>query len=79
MIHRMNQLEKRGLVQRVLNPNDARSKLVQLTLEGTELISKAVSEHVSNEEKLLASMSQEEREQLDQLLRKFLIQIENRE
>ena len=36
MTHRMNRLEKRGLVERKDNPQDARSKLVQLTTEGFE-------------------------------------------
>ncbi len=76
MTHRMNQLEKRGLVQRTDNPNDGRSKFVQLTSEGHRLISSAVIEHLKNEEKLVSGMSKAERKQLDQLLRKFLSQLE---
>ena len=49
MTHRMKSLETRGLVQRLPNPQDARSMLVQLTDQGLELIDRAVEAHLDNE------------------------------
>lgn len=76
MTHRMNQLEKRALISRLANPEDARSKLVQLTEPGKELITKAVAEHTKNEEQILANISNNDRAQLNALLKTLLQELE---
>ena len=68
---RVDRLEARGLVTRSGDPNDRRGVLVGLSPEGLRLVDRAVEEHLANEERLLAALSQREREQLATLLRKL--------
>src|SRR5256885_10189309 len=70
--HRMKSLETRGLVQRLPNPQDARSMLVQLTDQGLELIDRAVEAHLDNERAMLAPMPVAELAALDQRLSQLL-------
>jgi DNA-binding MarR family transcriptional regulator len=76
MSHRMKSLETRGLVQRLPNPQDARSLLVQLTAQGLELIDRAVEAHLDNERQLLAPMAVAELAGLDQRLSLLLRALE---
>ena len=77
MTHRMTQLEKRGLIERLANPDDARSKLVQLTQEGFELIDRAVTAHVANEERILEGLDHQQKAQLNENLRLLLARLES--
>ena len=77
MTRQLQQLEKRGLIQRQINPADARSVLVQLSAEGLALIDSAVAEHVQNLHSLVNGLSAEEAAQLDQLLGKWMEALEN--
>lgn len=72
MTHRMQRLESAGLVERVANPEDARSKLVQLTAEGLTLIDKAVEAHTANMTSMLGPLSKDERDALDKGLSALL-------
>ena len=72
MTHRLKALEKRGLISRQPNPEDARSMLVALTPAGRELIDKAVESHVENERQLLSGLSAAQRQQLDEALTIFM-------
>jgi DNA-binding MarR family transcriptional regulator len=76
MTNRIDQLEKSGLVERIANPLDGRSWLVALTQKGLVLVEEAVTAHVANQQRLIASMSADERSELDQLLSKFLASFE---
>lgn len=78
MTHRLKQLEKKGVIERLDNPEDARSKLVQLTPEGIELIDRAVEVHLQNEARILAQLSADEHVQLDGGLRQLLALLEQR-
>ncbi len=69
---RMDRLEGAHLVARVPDPDDRRSMLVQLTDHGLEVIDRAVTDHVANEERLLEGLDRAERATLDQLLRRLL-------
>lgn len=77
MTHRLKALEKRGLITRLANPQDARSMLVALTPEGRALIDEAVATHVANEQQLLAGLSVPQRQQLDEALRVLMRLLEN--
>jgi len=77
MTHRMAQLEKRGLIERLANPDDARSKLVQLTQEGFELVDRAVTAHVANEERILEGLDHQQKAQLNENLRLLLARLES--
>ena len=72
MTTRLRNLETRGLIVRLPNPNDARSLLVQLTPSGTELIEEALFPHVANEKKLLAALPPDVRARLEADLKVLL-------
>ena len=72
MTHRIDQLVKAELVERVRNPDDGRGFLISLTPQGHELIDKAVTAHVETQAELVAALTEEQRAQLDDLLKRFL-------
>jgi DNA-binding MarR family transcriptional regulator len=72
MTNRLDRLEKAGLIARGPHPNDRRGIVVQLTEKGLALIDEAVTAHVANEHKILAGLTQAERETLSQLLEKLI-------
>lgn len=72
MTRQLQQLEARGLISRLPNPDDARSQLVQLTASGLALIDEAVTAHVANEHAILAPLTTAQREQLEQGLIQLL-------
>lgn len=72
MTNRLDRLEQRGLVERVLDREDRRSFIVGLTRKGQNLVDEAVVEHVANEKELLTPLTLAEQGTLDQLLRKLL-------
>ena len=76
MTHRLKRLEREGLVRRVADPGDARSVLVELTPRGRRLVDKVAAHHLANEDLLLTALSDAEREQLADLLRKLLVAFE---
>ena len=76
MTHRVDRLERAELVQRIPDPSDRRGTLIQLTNKGFQVIEKAVEAHVGNLHRLLASLDEEDRRVLAQLLHKLLIAFE---
>ena len=72
MTHRLSGLERAGLIRRVPDPEDGRGLLVELTRKGIDLVDQVAPEHLANEHRLLASISQEEQALLIELLRKLL-------
>jgi DNA-binding MarR family transcriptional regulator len=68
MTHRLQRLEKVGLVERVKSNEDLRSMLVQLTEAGLNLINQAVEAHIANEQAILDLLPAESRKQLDKHL-----------
>lgn len=78
MTNRIDRLEAAGLVARLLDPQDRRGVLVELTPQGLELIERAVQAHVAYEAQLLRLLSTEEQALLAGLLRKLLESFESR-
>ncbi|SCK12336.1 MarR family winged helix-turn-helix transcriptional regulator [Vogesella sp. LIG4] len=76
MTRQLQQLEGRGLIGRLPNPDDARSQLVQLSAAGLALIDEAVAAHVANEHAILAPLAAAERAQLEQGLIRLLALLE---
>ncbi|WP_448207822.1 MarR family winged helix-turn-helix transcriptional regulator [Azospirillum sp. sgz302134] len=76
MTHRLQRLEASGWVDRLPNPNDARSLLVRLTPAGLALIDRAVEAHVANEHRILAPLSPTDRAALDDALTALLAILE---
>jgi DNA-binding MarR family transcriptional regulator len=72
MTNRLDRLEAAGLVTRELDRDNRRSVRVTLTADGRARVDAAVTDHVANEERLLASLSRDERARLDELLRTLL-------
>ena len=76
MTNRIDQLEKNGLVERRQSPDDRRSFLISLTKEGFRVIDEAVTAHVQTQTRLISGLSEDERGQLDRLLKTFLVDVE---
>jgi DNA-binding MarR family transcriptional regulator len=79
MTHRLQRLEASGLVQRIPNPDDARSMLVRLTPTGLKLIDRAVEAHVENERQILASIKASDLAALNIRLARLLVALESAE
>lgn len=79
MTHRLKVLEKRGLIERIAHVQDARSKLVALTVEGRLLIDSALETHLENERQLLNGLSETQCQILNHALRLFMRQLESGE
>ncbi|HKQ00454.1 MAG TPA: MarR family transcriptional regulator [Actinomycetes bacterium] len=78
MTNRLERLATAGLVERIPDPGDGRSLLVALTDKGQKVINEAVAAHTANEHRLLSSLTVEERAQLAEVLRRLLLQFEDR-
>lgn len=66
--HRIDLLEKRGLIERLPDPDDRRGTLVRLTETGKDLVDTAVVTHLATEEAILSSLNTSERAELARLL-----------
>ena len=73
----LDRLEEKGMIVRVPNPNDRRGSLVRLTEHGREVIDASMELHAEVEQKLVASLSAEDKADLQRLLRKLLIATEH--
>lgn len=69
---RLDRLEARGLVTRTPSETDRRVVHVGLTDVGRELIDRALPDHVDTEQRLLAALTQSERDALADTLRTLL-------
>jgi DNA-binding MarR family transcriptional regulator len=74
---RLDRLETRGLIHRDRDPADRRGTLVTLTDTGLATIDTVATEHVHNETRLLAPLTQSQRTTLTQLLRQLLLTLEH--
>jgi DNA-binding MarR family transcriptional regulator len=68
----LDRLVRKGLVERVPNPDDRRGSLVRLTDTGLDVIDEAMQQHVLTEQRLVSSLDDHEQDQLRVLLRKLL-------
>src|SRR3954447_5803625 len=73
---RIDRLVEEGLVIRRPDPESKRNALITLTPHGRELFERVVPAHLANERRLLAALSDDERETLAGLLRKLLVEFE---
>lgn len=71
MTHRLDKLEGRDLIERLPDPKDRRGVIAKLTPAGKRLVDRAVAAHVEGEERLLNSLTREERHALADLLRRL--------
>ena len=76
MTNRLDQLEKAGLVRRLPDPNDRRALQVELTEEGHKAWLEAVGVQAAKEAALAAALDERQLAQLNNLLRKALLGLE---
>ena len=76
MTHRMDTLERADLIVRAADPNDRRGMLAVLTPKGHALIEEAMRGHLNFEAEIAAYLSDEEQQQMAQLLKKLLVRME---
>ena len=67
----IDNLEKRGLVERVQDKQDRRFLKIHLTSQGQELISRVFPCHAAIAEEVFAILSNDEQEQMGSLLKKL--------
>jgi|ERR1043166_7240158 DNA-binding MarR family transcriptional regulator len=79
MTNRLDRLEKVGLVRRVPDPEDRRGVLVELTEEGHRAWEKGLGAQAANESLIAAALNEDEKRQLNALLRKMMREFERRE
>lgn len=73
---RVDRLEEAGLVHRRRSDADGRGRMVRLTPAGKRLIDKAFTAHIANEQRLLEILTPSEADQLEKLLKNWLIRLE---
>jgi DNA-binding MarR family transcriptional regulator len=79
MTNRLDQLESRGLVRRLRDPSDRRGVLVELTPKGRKTWDASVDAQAEKEALLAAALTAREKEQLNALLRRLMLEFERRE
>jgi DNA-binding MarR family transcriptional regulator len=78
MTNRLDQLERAGLVRRLPDPDDRRGVLVELTPKGLRLHQEAIGVQAEREALLAEALTQREKEQLNDLLRRVMLALESR-
>lgn len=79
MTNRIDRLEEAGLVKRVPDPEDRRGVLVELTDAGLRTWEESVSAQAEKESLIASALSEDEKKQLNALLRRLMIEFEKRE
>jgi DNA-binding MarR family transcriptional regulator len=78
MTSRLDALEKDGLVRRLRDPADRRSVIVELTEEGRQKHEQAMGIQAQKEALLAEALTVHEKEQLNTLLRRVMLTLEDR-
>ena len=76
---RVDRLVEAGLVDRRPDPEDRRNTRVMLSPRGRELVERIIPAHLDNERRMLAALSDSERDTLADLLRRLLVEFEGEE
>ena len=79
MTNRIDRLADKGLVQRAPDPTDRRGVLVSLTERGLAEVDAALSDLLNHEQKLLAGLTERQRDILATLLRDLVSPFDNPE
>jgi DNA-binding MarR family transcriptional regulator len=78
MTNRLDQLEQAGLVRRMPDPDDRRGVLVELTPKGRRLHREAIGVQAQKEAMLAEALTDAEKTQLNDLLRRVMRVLEER-
>jgi DNA-binding MarR family transcriptional regulator len=76
MTNRLDKLEHRDLVKRAPDPNDRRGVLLELTAAGRARLEEYIDAGAARERTLLAELSMDEKQQLNQLLSRLLLSLQ---
>lgn len=79
MTNRLDRLDRAGLIQRQLDPEDRRSFLVTLTEKGMATVDAAMRDHAANEAALLSGLSERQQRQLDDAMYTLLRSVKDRD
>ena len=79
MTNRLDRLEKAGLVKRLSDPDDRRGVLIELTDEGEKKWVATAEVQASYENLIGAALNKREKEQLNSLLRRLMLEFERNE
>ncbi len=72
---RLDRLEEKGLITRERSEADGRAVVVTLTDAGSKALEETLPDHLDTERRLLAGLSEADREGLAELLRRFLVSL----
>ena len=72
MTNRLDNMEARGLIRRLDDPDDRRGVIVELTDAGKELWDRAVVAQAEKESTIASALDEQERRQLNDLLRRLM-------
>lgn len=73
--NRIGRLGADGLIERLPDSRDRRSTPVQLTEAGRRRLDAALADHLDNEQRLIAALTEEEKAVLQQVLRRWLVEL----
>jgi DNA-binding MarR family transcriptional regulator len=79
MTNRLDRLEKAGLVRRLPDPDDRRGVLIELTDAGEKKWVATAQVQAGYENLIGAALNKREKEQLNSLLRRLMIEFERSE
>ena len=79
MTNRLDRLEKAGLVRRLPDPDDRRGVLIELTGEGEKKWVATAKVQAAYENLIGAALNKREKEQLNSLLRRLMLEFERSE
>ena len=79
MTNRLDRLEKAGLVKRLPDPDDRRGVLIELTDEGERKWVATAKVQAAYENLIGAALNKSEKEQLNSLLRRLMVEFERSE
>jgi DNA-binding MarR family transcriptional regulator len=72
MTNRLDNMERRGVIRRIDDPDDRRGVIIELTDEGRRLWDEAVGAQAEKEAVVGLALTLEEREELNDLLRRLM-------
>jgi DNA-binding MarR family transcriptional regulator len=72
MTNRLDNMERRGLIRRLDDPDDRRGVIIELTDEGKDLWDRAVGAQAEKESIIASALDERERRQLNDLLRRLM-------
>jgi DNA-binding MarR family transcriptional regulator len=76
MTNRLDNLEKRGLIKRLPDPNDRRGVQVELTDAGSKAYEESTAAQAAKEGLIASALNEKEKDELNNLLRRLMLAAE---